>query len=86
MLDLWSLRSAKNSREVGVKLSKDVLRQVEELEEGIIKEEIKPSELMNIIPDSICTIDRDGRKRVNLPGDMWSLKILDKLLSGKYNY
>lgn len=47
------------------------------------KGEIKPSELMNIIPDSICTIDRDGRKRVNLPGDMWSLKILDKLLSGK---
>ena len=27
-----------NSREVGVKLSKDVLQQVEELEEGIIKE------------------------------------------------
>jgi hypothetical protein len=26
-----------NSREVGVKLSKDVLKQVEELEEGIIK-------------------------------------------------
>ncbi len=47
------------------------------------KGEIKPSELMNIIPDSICTIDRDGRKRINLPGDMWSLKILDKLLSGK---
>lgn len=29
-----------NSREVGVKLSKDVLQQVEELEEGFIKEEI----------------------------------------------
>ena len=29
-----------NFREVGVKLSKDVLQQVEELEEGIIKEEI----------------------------------------------
>lgn len=45
------------------------------------KGDIKPSELMNIIPDSVCTIDRDGRKRVNLPGDMWSLKILDNLLS-----
>ena len=45
------------------------------------KGDIKPSELMNIIPDSVCTIDRDGRKRVNLPGDMWSLKLLDKLLS-----
>ena len=32
-----------NSREVGVKLSKDVLQQVEELEEGIIKEEILPA-------------------------------------------
>lgn len=45
--------------------------------------EIKPIELLKIIPDSICTIDSDGRKRVNLPGNMWSLKILDKLLSGK---
>ena len=45
------------------------------------KGDIKPSELMNIIPDSVCTIDRDGRKRVNLPDDMWSLKLLDKLLS-----
>lgn len=32
-----------NSREVGVKLNKDVLQQVEELEEGIIKEEILPA-------------------------------------------
>ena len=29
-----------NSKEVGVKLNKDVLQQVEELEEKIIKEEI----------------------------------------------
>ena len=46
------------------------------------KGDIRPSELMNMIPDSICTIDHDGHKRVNLPGNMWSLKILDKLLSG----
>jgi hypothetical protein len=32
-----------NSREVGVSLSKDVLQQVEELEENIIKEEILPA-------------------------------------------
>lgn len=32
-----------NSREVGVRLSKDVLQQVEELEENIIKEEILPA-------------------------------------------
>ena len=31
-----------NSREVGVKLNKEVLQQVEELEEGIIVEEILP--------------------------------------------
>ena len=31
-----------NSREVGVRLNEDVLRQVEELEEGIIKGEILP--------------------------------------------
>ena len=32
-----------NSREVGVKLNKDVLQQVEEMEEDIIKEEILPA-------------------------------------------
>ena len=32
-----------NSRDVGVKLPKGVLQQVEELEEGIIKEEILPA-------------------------------------------
>ena len=39
-----------NSREVGVKLSKDVLLQVEELEEGIIKEEILPALGNDIAP------------------------------------
>ena len=38
-----SLCPAKNSRDVGVKLPKGVLQQVEELEEGIIKEEILPA-------------------------------------------
>ena len=32
-----------NSREVGVRLNKDVLQQVEELEENNIKEEILPA-------------------------------------------
>lgn len=32
-----------NSKDVGVKLTKDVLQQVEELEEGIIKDEILPA-------------------------------------------
>ena len=39
-----------NSREVGVKLGKDVLSQVEELEEGIIKEEILPALSEDIAP------------------------------------
>jgi len=47
-----------NSREVGVKLSKDVLQQVEELEEGIIKEEILPA-LGNDIAPRLEPIKRD---------------------------
>lgn len=39
-----------NSREVGVKLTKEVLQQVEELEEGIIKEEIFPALSSDIAP------------------------------------
>ena len=58
MLDLWSLRSAKNSREVGVKLSKDVLQQVEELEESIIKEDILPA-LGNDVAPRLEPIKRD---------------------------
>ena len=47
-----------NSREVGVKLSKDILQQVEELEEGIIKEEILPA-LGNDIDPRLEPIKRD---------------------------
>lgn len=47
-----------NSREVGVKLNKEVLQQVEELEEGIIKEEILPS-LANDIAPRLEPIKRD---------------------------
>lgn len=39
-----------NSREVGVKLTKEVLQQVEELEEEIIKEEILPALSSDIAP------------------------------------
>ena len=39
-----------NSKEVGVKLTKEVLQQVEELEEGIIKEEILPALSSDIAP------------------------------------
>ncbi|MBQ9237303.1 MAG: hypothetical protein IJ183_05250 [Prevotella sp.] len=47
-----------NSREVGVKLNKDVLQQVEELEEGIIKDEILPA-LGNDIAPRLEPIKRD---------------------------
>ena len=43
--------------------------------------EITPADIMKIMPESQCVIDSDGRKRVNIPGELWSLKILDKLLS-----
>lgn len=39
-----------NSKDVGVKLTKDVLQQVEELEEGIIKDEILPALSKDIAP------------------------------------
>ena len=59
MLKLEKLYSIiENSREVGVKLSKDVLQQVEELEEGIIKEEILPA-LGNDIAPRLEPIKRD---------------------------
>ena len=47
-----------SSKEVGVKLPKDVLRQVEELEEKIIKEEILPA-LSNDIAPRLEPIKRD---------------------------
>lgn len=47
-----------NSNEVGVKLPKDVLQQVEELEEGIIKEEILPA-LSHDIEPRLTPIKRD---------------------------
>ena len=43
-------RIIENSRDVGVKLPKGVLQQVEELEEGIIKEEILPALSSDIAP------------------------------------
>lgn len=47
-----------NSKDVGVKLPKDVIRQVEELEEGIIKEEILPA-LSSDIEPRLNPIKRD---------------------------
>ena len=43
-----------SSKEVGVKLPNDVLRQVEELEEKIIKEEILPA-LSNVCAQNITS-------------------------------
>ena len=47
-----------NSQDVGVKLPKDVLQQVEDLEEGIIKKEILPA-LSNDIAPRLNPIKRD---------------------------
>ena len=47
-----------NSKDVGVKLPKDVIQQVEDLEEGIIKEEILPA-LSNDIAPRLEPIKRD---------------------------
>ena len=44
---------------------------------------LTPADIMKIMPGSVCDIDSDGNKRVNIPGELWSLKILDKLLSGE---
>ena len=46
-------RIIENSRDVGVKLPKGVLQLVEELEEGIIKEEILPVLSRDIAPNSL---------------------------------
>ena len=44
---------------------------------------LTPADIMKIMPGSVCDIDSEGNKRVNIPGELWSLKILDKLLSGE---
>lgn len=46
-----------NSRDVGVKLPEDVIRQVEELEENIIKDEILPA-LSQYCPKYFCRESR----------------------------
>lgn len=43
--------------------------------------EITPVDIIKRIPDSKCVIDREGRKRVNVPDGVWTFKGLDKLLS-----
>ena len=69
----------------GIKRRKgqEVVKQFLEKYDFSLKGDITPAELMVKMPDSSCVIDSDGRKRVNVPGEMWSLKLLDKLLSGE---
>lgn len=62
-------------------------KETKEIKEFLIRykfslnEKLKPSDIMKVMPESKCTLDSDGRKRVNIPGGMWSIKLLDKLLS-----
>lgn len=45
--------------------------------------EITPADILKKMPETECNIDSEGRKRIHVPGELWSLKILDKLLSGE---
>jgi hypothetical protein len=42
---------------------------------------IKPTEVIAKVPESKCIIDDEGRKSFNIPGAIWTLETLDKLLS-----
>ena len=46
-----------------------------------LHEKITPSHIIQKIPESKCTIDKDGRKKVEVKGAQWSLKLLEKLFS-----
>lgn len=66
------------------RIKKMYVREVREFFEKYnfsLKEGITPADIMKIMPESECEIDSEGRKRVHVPGELWSLKILDKLLS-----
>lgn len=68
-----------NSKDVGVKLTKDVLQQVEALEEDIIKEEILPA-LSNDIAPRLKPIRRDLVLVVEYhPGEPISVKLSRKM-------
>lgn len=43
--------------------------------------EIRPADIMKMMPESRCVIDSEGRKRVNVPEGLWTLKYLNDLLS-----
>ncbi len=43
--------------------------------------DIKPTEVIAKVPESKCIIDDEGRKSFNIPGAIWTLETLNKLLS-----
>ena len=67
----------------GIKNNKDekVVKSFLEKYDFPLNGNITPAELVAKIPESQCVIDSDGRKRINFPGGMWSLKLIDQLLS-----
>lgn len=45
--------------------------------------EMSPREIIDRIPDTKCTFDSEGRKRVNVPEGSWSIKELEELLNSQ---
>lgn len=44
---------------------------------------VTPADIWNVMPKSVMVWDCEGKKQVHIPGELWTLNILDKLLSGK---
>ena len=41
---------------------------------------LKPADILERIPNSICTIDKDGRKILPIPNGQWTLEKIVKLI------
>lgn len=64
-------------------------RKKEEIKQFFIKYDfpltgkISPRDVLEKIPQSMYTVNSEWRKRLRIPEDKWTLKLLDELLSGK---
>lgn len=48
-----------------------------------LSRKLRPKQIINMIPDSACRIDKDGNKVLPISNGLWSLEKLIKLLDGK---
>ena len=46
-----------------------------------LSRKLTPNDILDRIPESNYTIDKDGHKHIDVAKGQWSLKTLDKLLS-----